>query len=132
MAMTTRLAALLALVAAAPVAADELGKTEYMNYCAACHGAEGRGAGEIADLLTVEVPDLTTLAQRNDGDFPMLSVLHTIDGRSGVRGHGGPMPVYGAMFSSHAGDLGPYTAAMTARGKVLSIALYLESIQSSD
>lgn len=109
--------------------ADNLGKTEYMNACASCHGAQGAGDGPLAGLMSVEVPALTGLSAANDGTFPMLDVIHTIDGRQGTRGHGQPMPVWGDRFSKDAEYMGPYGAEAVIRGRILSIAYYLESIQ---
>jgi len=110
--------------------ADDAGKAEYISACAACHGESGVGDGPLAELMTVPVPNLTTLAQANDGVFPMLDVIHVIDGRTGVRGHGYPMPVWGARFKGEVvEEMGEYGAEMVVRGRVLSIAYYLESIQ---
>lgn len=110
--------------------ADDAGKAEYMNSCAACHGEGGLGDGPLAELMTVPMPNLTTLAQENDGVFPMLDVIHVIDGRTGVRGHGYPMPVWGSRFKGEVVErMGDYGAEMVVRGRVLSIAYYLESIQ---
>ncbi|WP_212525399.1 c-type cytochrome [Actibacterium sp. MT2.3-13A] len=122
------LAALSMLAGAAH--ADDAGKDEFMQACAACHGESGVGDGPLAELMTVPVPNLTTLAQSNDGVFPMLEVIHVIDGRTGVRGHGYPMPVWGSRFKSEVVEsMGEYGAEMVVRGRVLSIAYYLESIQ---
>jgi mono/diheme cytochrome c family protein len=110
--------------------ADDAGKAEYIQACAACHGESGVGDGPLAELMTVPVPNLTTLAQANDGIFPMLDVIHVIDGRTGVRGHGYPMPVWGTRFKGEVVEkMGDYGAEMVVRGRVLSIAYYLESIQ---
>ncbi len=114
-----------------PVLAEDVkdpGRVTYEQYCSACHGDYGMGQGSIADVLTTEVPDLTTLSARNDGVFPMLQVIHVIDGRTGVRAHGGPMPIFGALFSDDQ-DFGPYGGPVYTRGKILSLAYYLESIQ---
>ena len=119
----------LLLVTGSSVAADEIGQAEYMNACAVCHGSMGKGAGSLAPLLTVPVPDLTDLSAQNDGEFPMLKVIMIVDGRTGVRGHGGPMPVWGDRFGAQAGDIGTYATELEVRGRVLSIAQYLESIQ---
>ena len=105
------------------------GQAEYMNYCATCHGETGTGDGPLADLMTVDVPDLTKLSASNDGNFPMLDVIMEIDGRTGVRGHGYPMPVWGNRFKADAGDIGEYATEIETRGRTLSLALYLESIQ---
>lgn len=115
-------------VASVAVAEDaDQGAALYNSYCVACHGSAAHGAGEIAGLLTVEPPDLTTLSQRNDGVFPMLNVIHIIDGRTGVRAHGGQMPTFGSMLAT--ADEGGYGSVIEARGRILSLALYLESIQ---
>ena len=122
----------LGMVGAVPVSAqqdngDDLGRLSYNAYCSVCHGEMGAGAGSLSGLLNVEVADLTHLSENNHGEFPMLKVIHIIDGRSGMRGHEGPMPMFGQMFDT--GQYGPYGAEAIVRGQVLSIALYLESIQ---
>lgn len=115
-----------------PATAQEadVGAALYMSTCATCHGESGKGGGELADLLTVKPPDLTQLLKNNEGEFPMGQVIQVIDGRGGVRAHGAPMPVFGAMFRP--GGAGPgleYGSEVEARGRTLSLALYLESIQ---
>lgn len=87
----------------------------------------------MADLMSVEIPDLTQLSLQNDGVFPMLKVIQVIDGRTGVRGHGSEMPVWGRQFTVEViGDTGIYGSEIYARGKVLSLAYYLESIQKEE
>jgi mono/diheme cytochrome c family protein len=118
-----------ALLVAAPAHAEEVGRAEYREACAACHGMDGKGEGPLAGLMTVDVPDVTTLAAENDGTFPMREVIMVIDGRSGIRGHGYPMPVWGSRFAMEAGDVGATGRELAVRGRVLSLALYLASIQ---
>lgn len=111
--------------------ADEAGRAEYLDSCASCHGADGTGAGYLAGFLTVEIPDLTTIKARNDGVFPMLDIIHIVDGRTGVRGHGEDMPVWGNRFKfDMAKDSGDYGAETMIRGKILSLVYYLDSIQN--
>ncbi|TMM51167.1 c-type cytochrome [Sulfitobacter sabulilitoris] len=110
--------------------ADDEGQELYAQYCATCHGTDATGGGPMTDILTVPVPDLTQLAARNDGVFPMLDVIHIINGRTGVRAHGGAMPVYGAVFYSEAEEAERYGQEIYARGKILSIAYFLESVQA--
>lgn len=119
----------LGVLVSVPAVADELGKKEYMNNCASCHGESGLGQGPLSELMTVDVPSLTNLAANNDGKFPMLEVIQTIDGRQGTRGHGYPMPVWGDRFTASMGDMGPFGAEAAVRGRILSLAYYLESIQ---
>ena len=109
-------------------AADETGAGLYAEWCAACHGASGMGDGDMAGVMTIPAPNLTLLSQGNDGVFPMLDVIHSIDGRTGLRAHGGAMPLFGSVFSTSETE-NPYGSVLEARGRVLSLALYLESMQ---
>ena len=110
--------------------AEEAGLAEYQNACASCHGASAMGDGPMAEFMTLKVPNLRTLSADNDGVFPMLDVIHVIDGRTGVRGHGTEMPIWGAAFRDEiAGEVGRYGGEVAARGRILSLAYYLESIQ---
>ena len=60
----------------------------------------------------------------------MLNVIHIIDGRTGVRGHGGQMPVFGdAFMAEHPAQERDYADVLATRGRVLSLAMYLETIQ---
>lgn len=118
-----------ALCMAGAGVADESGKAIYMDACASCHGESAAGDGPLAELMTVAVPPLTGLSAANDGMFPMLSVVHTIDGRQGVKGHGYPMPVWGKRFAKDVDMAGTFGAEAVVRGRILSIAYYLESIQ---
>lgn len=105
-----------------------VGKEEYLTACAACHGEAADGNGEIATMFKDRVPNLTGIAKRNDGVFPLLKVILAIDGRAVIRGHGNPMPVFGNRYRAEAGTavLG---AEALARARVLELALYLQSIQ---
>lgn len=122
-------AAALALSGTAGMAQD-MGETEYMVACAGCHGESGMGDGPFAELLNVSTPGLTTLAADNDGAFPFTEVFLLVDGRGGVRAHGSDMPVWGQRFTASAmPGTHPETAELVARGRVLSLVRYLESIQ---
>jgi mono/diheme cytochrome c family protein len=117
-------------LAATPVLSDEIGQSEYMIACAGCHGESGKGDGPLAPLLNISTPGLTTLAARNDGVFPFAEVFLEVDGRGGIRAHGSSMPVWGERFSATAlSDAYPDTAELIARGRVLSLVYYLQSIQ---
>jgi mono/diheme cytochrome c family protein len=92
------LAAPLAAQEAATVAPAARGAELFADFCATCHGAAARGDGPMADVLAVEVPDLTGLAARAGGTFPHYDVVAKIDGRDPVTSHGGAMPVWGPVF----------------------------------
>ena len=108
-----------------------VGGALFAQYCATCHGTDAMGDGPLNDLMTTKAPDLTGLSARNDGSYPMLEVIHIIDGRTGLRGHGGPMPTYGSVFDDEHGqsESGDYSAILETRGRILSLAMFLESIQ---
>ena len=111
----------------------EIGKDLYDQYCATCHGADGGGSGPLTEIMLEKPSDLRKLAQENpanSGEFPMLRVIHIIDGRTGLRAHGGPMPTYGAVFMAESvNEMGSMGAVLETRGRILSLAMYLESIQ---
>lgn len=114
----------------------DLGKREYENSCALCHGKDGKGAGAINDLLKKAPTDLTTLAKMNNGVFPFERVYAVIDGRAMVRAHGErDMPAWGDRYTKdrvkaaeYYRDV-PYDAEMYARARILSLIDYLNRIQ---
>ncbi|WP_207100185.1 c-type cytochrome [Paracoccus shandongensis] len=108
----------------------DVGADLYDGSCSGCHGAKADGKGPVAEVFKIPVPALTDLSARNDGKFPMLEVIHIIDGRTGMRGHEGVMPIFGTLFSyEHGGRGNARDTVIEVRGKIMSIALYLESIQ---
>ena len=114
---------------AVPAFAEVTGEREYMVACAGCHGETAMGDGPFADLLNISTPSLVDLSQANDGSFPFDAVLATIDGRDGVRAHGSTMPIWGERFQSSATSQRGETSDMVARGRVLSLVYYLQSVQ---
>lgn len=99
-----RLAALLALVvmlAGPPARADDgAGKQLYLRHCASCHGAGGEGDGPAAGAFKAPPTDLTRLAAKAGGGYPMADVMSAIDGRRLVAAHGTrEMPVWGERFA---------------------------------
>ncbi len=112
-----------------PAFAEIAGEQEYMVACAGCHGESAMGDGPLADLLNISTPSLLELTQANDGSFPFEAILTTIDGRDGVRAHGSTMPIWGERFQSSAASQRGETADMVARGRILSLVYYLQSIQ---
>ncbi len=105
------------------------GELEYQNYCAVCHGVNGRGQGIMSKYLTVRPSDLTEIAKRNGDVFPFWRVLRTIDGSEEVRGHGTrDMPVWGDRFRAQAGGNDSGSRAQAA-GRLLGLVFYLQHIQ---
>lgn len=101
------------------------GPTLFMTYCAVCHGARADGRGPMAPILKSAVPDLTKIAERNGGVFPLARVQKIIAGTepSGL-GHGTrEMPVWGPLFSQITSDRD------YGKVRLYNLAKYLESIQ---
>ena len=110
--------------------AEDPGKHEYMVACAGCHGESGKGQGSFSELLNIETPSLTGLAAANDGEFPYLETFMVVDGRSGLRGHGGTMPIWGDRFSNSAQEqFGVFGAEVVTRGRIAVLVDYLMTIQ---
>ncbi len=108
----------------------EAGEAEYTVSCAACHGEAADGNGPIASMFAGAVPNLTQIAARNDGAFPTLEVFQVIDGRTQIKGHGDPMPLFGNRYKAESLEIaGPYGAERLARARLLELVLYLQSIQ---
>ena len=119
-----------ALILASPPAAAEIaGEHEYIVACAGCHGASAMGDGPLAGILNISTPSLLGLTRANEDNFPFEAVLTTIDGRDGIRSHGNVMPVWGERFQVSATSQRGETADMVARGRILSLVYYLQSIQ---
>ena len=75
------------------------GKQMYVNYCAPCHGVDGRGQGPVASALKTPPPDLTVLARNNHGKFPDSHVATVLENGSLIASHGSAeMPVWGPIL----------------------------------
>jgi len=75
------------------------GATLYRQYCAACHGIDGKGHGPARVALRIPAPDLTTLAKRHGGKFPAVYVTSVLRFGPGVFSHGSAkMPIWGQLF----------------------------------
>jgi mono/diheme cytochrome c family protein len=103
------------------------GSYTYRTYCASCHGAKGKGDGPLAQSLRFAPPDLTRIAERNEGVYPADEVYQTIDGRKPVKGHGGPdMPVWGDAFKNTESGGGDEAV----KAKIEALVDYIKTLQA--
>jgi len=73
----------------------------YRQFCAVCHGPDGKGTGPAASALKVRATDLTQMNRQNNGKFPALHVKNILTGVDGVAAHGSiDMPTWGDTFKS--------------------------------
>ena len=120
------------VLAGGPAAAQDpvAGADLYVRYCAACHGMEARGDGEMAAILTILPADLTQISAGNGGVFPIAGVAAQIDGRDPLLAHGGVMPLFGEFFEGQDTAIRSETGQpiLTSRPMADLIA-FLEAIQ---
>ncbi len=112
----------------------ELGRSDFVNYCAACHGVSGKGDGTVAEFLTITAADLTQLRKKNAGSFPRERVYNVIDGRHEVKVHGPrDMPVWGDWFKFEAGSSvgGKGAQEEVVRGRIDALVSYIGTIQEN-
>lgn len=87
------------------------GKDLFKQFCAVCHGVDGKGKGPAAEALKRPPTDLTRLATRNKGKYPEISVQMSIRNPKGVVEHGtGEMPMWGPILTQsslnkHVGEM---------------------------
>lgn len=106
----------------------DFGKNEFMASCASCHGATAKGDGAMSSQLVKAPTDLTTMAKRNGGVFPVQYAWEVIDGRASavVKSHGvREMPVWGYIYRAE--DTQPVD--LHARNRIGSLLDYLARIQ---
>jgi mono/diheme cytochrome c family protein len=111
----------------------DFGKREFEANCASCHGINGKGNGPMADLLKKSPPDLTQLAKKNNGVFPIERLYRVIDGTE-VASHGSrEMPVWGRDYKVRAAEYYfdvPYDPEAYVRTRILTLLEYLNRLQA--
>jgi mono/diheme cytochrome c family protein len=119
--------------------ATDIGKIEYVNSCAVCHGDSGKGDGPLVKSLKIVPTDLTILQMNNNGVFPTGRVYEVIDGREAIAAHGPrDMPVWGDRFkekSSERTELAlrfgsSIDAEAFARDRIFALIRYLSGLQN--
>lgn len=106
------------------------GKALFAENCAVCHGADAKGRGPVSGGLSTPPADLTRIADRRGGVWPMLEVMSIIDGYTKATEPREDMPVIADLSE------GPTVVFDTGNGvvrrepaRLVALATYLESIQ---
>jgi mono/diheme cytochrome c family protein len=121
-----RIAALLIIISLfAEKASAQSGKKDYQNYCAGCHGLDGKGKGTWKGA---KVPDLTQLSLDNGGKFPVEEIRKVVDGRSQTRWHQRQreMPYWGEVFSM---ENEPPASKAKTEARIDAIVRYIQGFQ---
>jgi mono/diheme cytochrome c family protein len=104
----------------------EKGNKLFKQYCASCHGLDGKGQGSVAASLKVRPADLTMIQTKGE-KFPFDKVATAIDGEKtdrAIEAHGSSkMPVWGTEFRR--------TSGLQKEGYIYALAKYIESIQTA-
>jgi mono/diheme cytochrome c family protein len=112
----------------------DFGKREFDTNCASCHGADAKGNGPMGELLRRSPPDLTQLAKKNGGVFPMTRLFDVIEGGS-VPSHGTrDMPIWGREYRIQDAEYylearGNYDSAALVRAHILTLLEYINRLQ---
>jgi mono/diheme cytochrome c family protein len=101
------------------------GRDLFRAYCASCHGADARGGGPASASLKTRPPDLTRIAERRGGAFPLAGVERIISGeQETAETHGQrEMPIWGPILGQIQRDRD------FGRVRIRNLAKYLESLQ---
>jgi hypothetical protein len=104
------------------------GARDFESLCASCHGAGARGDGPQAPTLPPPPADLTRIASRRGGVFPVDEIAERIDGREEADAHGTrAMPVWGERLAESYVP-GGFTEARI-RNRIDVLVDYLETLQ---
>ena len=124
--------ALVALMSCAPetqMPTRDEGAALFADNCAACHGEDATGWGEMADLLDPSPADLTTITLRNGGTFPRAEMISVIDGYHRT-GEDEVMPDYGSFLKGPTVPIDTGDGILTPTpGPLVALMLFLESVQ---
>ncbi len=101
------------------------GKQMYSNYCAPCHGTNGKGTGPAATALKPQPTDLTVMKKNNNGKFPDTHIVTILQFGVNEPAHGSAqMPVWGPIL----GNMNR-TNPQDKQLRISNLTRYLESIQ---
>ncbi|MBZ5702459.1 MAG: c-type cytochrome [Acidobacteriia bacterium] len=111
-----------------PTAADS-GEEMYKEYCAVCHGKQGKGDGPAASELKAPPPDLTMLTRDHEGKYPAERVAAVL--RFGTEkpapAHGTlEMPIWGRLLATS--PVHGTNAAMVQL-RIRNLTEYIETLQ---
>jgi mono/diheme cytochrome c family protein len=101
------------------------GKETFLKFCASCHGVDAKGNGPAAFAMRIPPADLTTLARRYNGEYPVGYVGALLMFGRNSSAHGAEdMPVWGSRFK----DLDPAHDPL-GQHHVDDVVAYIASLQ---
>jgi mono/diheme cytochrome c family protein len=104
------------------------GKQTYREYCASCHGEDGKSMGPAASALKTPPSDLTTLEKKHDGKFPEDYVSEIVRLGKPIQAHGSSdMPVWGPIFNAR-----DKFNEVAVRRRIKDLCAYLATLQQKE
>ena len=101
------------------------GKQMYANYCAPCHGVNGKGQGPVSNALKSPPTDLTVLSKNNHGKFPDTHIVTVLQNGTEIPSHGSvEMPVWGPILGKM-NQTNPQDRLL----RISNLSRYLETLQ---
>ena len=130
LALAALVGALISLPTVSSAASGDTGKKDFIENCAPCHGADGKGNGQALYVIpNVKPPDLTVLSKNNGGAFPTRQVYKSIDGRNGIPSHERfDMPFWGTTFQREGQEFTPASDA-EVKARIMKIVDYIKTLQ---
>jgi hypothetical protein len=102
------------------------GKQMFKDYCATCHGMDGKGDGPAAELLEVKTSDLTTIAKRHHSKSTALFVSEFLRNKTCQTNGKINLPVWGRYFRENDPDKINHTITSM---RIYNLSEYVASIQ---
>jgi mono/diheme cytochrome c family protein len=104
------------------------GKQMYVNYCAPCHGVDGKGQGPVASALKKQPANLALLSKNNRGRFPSTHIMSVLEFGAANPSHGtAQMPVWGPMLGHMDASNAENNVSLL---RISNLSQYLQSLQA--
>jgi mono/diheme cytochrome c family protein len=133
--ITLCLIATTSVAIAADKTSADIGKKEFLNNCAVCHGVTGKGDGSFVELLKQAPSDLTLISKRNGGVYPLIKVYNLISGVDRIASHGTlEMPIWGERYNQETvQEVGPMNTgpSPSVRERILELVFYIGTLQQN-
>ena len=103
------------------------GRQMYVNYCAPCHGVDGKGNGPAAAALKKQPTDLAVLSRNNGGKYPSTHIVSVLQFGTANPSHGSAeMPMWGPVLGSvNSAPSEPNVSAL----RISNLSRYLQTLQ---
>jgi mono/diheme cytochrome c family protein len=103
------------------------GKQMYVNFCAPCHGVDGKGNGPAAAALKKQPTDLAALSRNHGGKYPSTHIVSVLQFGIAHPSHGSAeMPLWGPMLGS--ANSAPSETDVRAL-RISNLSRYLQTLQ---